>query len=461
MSTPPRWSGPTSRPTDSVGAQDIGSHDPAVFQGSGGGPIALSAALDLTLLAATVLFANGETTERTIEAAVRLAGVLGFRATLLPRWGELTVRIDDGTASRAETVAADPISVDMGKVAATLSVIDQLGDGRLDANAARLALEGIRRRPPISLRRFATLAAAGAAALGVIFGASHPLSLVLIALSAGVGACLRRGLAGISHNAFIQPFSAALLAGVIGALAFDLQLSSALRLIAVCPCMILVPGPHLLNGTIDLARARIALGASRIGFASLVIVMICAGLLVGLAFGATTLPVFGLSYPVPLLYDVIAAGVAVAAYGTFFAMPWRMLPIPVLIGMVAHAARWVTISVVGGSVEVGALVACLLVGLVVTPIANRLRLPFAAFAFAAVVSLIPGVFLFRMGGGVVGLATLGAKASPGLLLGTIADAATAMLIMVAMALGLIFPKMLIEHFYPGTVVTRDLWHQSD
>ena len=59
----------------------------------------------------------------------------------------------------------------------------------------------------------------------------------------------------------------------------------------------------------------------------------------------------------PGKYDVIAAGVAVAAYSTFFAMPWRMVPIPVVIGMLAHAARWATISVAGASVETGALVA--------------------------------------------------------------------------------------------------------
>ena len=85
--------------------------------------------------------------------------------------------------------------------------------------------------------------------------------------------------------------------------------------------MVLVPGPHLLNGAIDLARARIALGASRILYACLIILMICTGLLAGLALGGVSLPVSGPSFLVPLLYDVIAAGIAVAAYGTFFAMP--------------------------------------------------------------------------------------------------------------------------------------------
>jgi len=95
---------------------------------------------------------------------------------------------------------------------------------------------------------------------------------------------------------------------------------------------------------------------------------------------------------------------------------------------------------------VGAFFACLFVGIVITPIADRLRLPFAAFAFASVVSLIPGVFLFRMGGGLVALAALGGKASPELLLASIADGSTAMFIMLSMAFGLILPKLVIEHF---------------
>jgi uncharacterized membrane protein YjjB (DUF3815 family) len=180
--------------------------------------------------------------------------------------------------------------------------------------------------------------------------------------------------------------------------------------------------------------------------------LICTGLLTGLSFGGVSLPASAPSYPVPLGYDVIAAGIAVAAYGTFFAMPWRMLPIPVAIGMLAHASRWAMISLAGASVQTGALIACLIVGIVITPIADRLRLPFAAFAFASVVSLIPGVYLFRMAAGLIDLVTLGQNASANVLLNTIADGATAMLITLAMAIGLIVPKMCIEYFYPGLAV---------
>jgi uncharacterized membrane protein YjjP (DUF1212 family) len=400
-------------------------------------------------LGANVLFENGQSTERTITTVARLGAALGYRAILFPRWGELSIRIDGPFGELLEIIGADPAGVDMNKVMAATKVIDGICDGRINAAAARSTLEEITRYPPVGVARFALLAAAGAAALGVIFGTVHWTGLVLIAVSAGLGACLRRWLAGISHNLFLQPFCAALLAGAIGAAAVRLQLSSALRLVAVCPCMVLVPGPHLLNGTIDLVRGRLPLGASRIGYASLIILMICAGLLAGLSFGGVSLPASsGPSFPVPFGYDVVAATVAVAAYGTFFAMPWRMLPIPILIGALAHACRWAVIAMGGGSVETGALVACLVVGTLVTPIADRLRLPFAAVGFAAVVSLIPGVFLFRMAGGFVELVAVGGKASPELLLSTVIDGMTAVLIFVAMAFGLIVPKMLIEHFYP-------------
>ena len=290
------------------------------------------------------------------------------------------------------------------------------------------------------------MAAAGAAALGVIFGTMHLLSLLLIALSAGAGACLRRWLATKSANLLVQPLCAALLAGVLGAISVRFQLSSVLRLVAVCPCMVLVPGPHFLNGGIDLFRGRIALGASRIAYASLITAMISAGLILGLALVGVSLPASGPTNSVPIEYDIVAAAVAVAAYGTFFAMPWQILPIPIVIGMLAHACHWMAISLAGTSAVTGTFLACLVVGILMTPIADYLRLPFAGLAFASVVSLIPGVFLFRMAGGLVDFVILGTKAPQDLLIQALTDGTTALLIFFAMGFGLIVPKMCIEHF---------------
>jgi uncharacterized membrane protein YjjP (DUF1212 family) len=219
-------------------------------------PPPLPIALDLVRLSAKLLFANGQTTQKMVLALEQMAGTLGFKLTIYPNWGELIVRLEDDTRSGSESIAIEPAGVDLSKVSATMGVIFQICEGRIDTAAARMALAEISRAAPVSLVRFALLAAAGAAALGVIFGASHPVILALIALVAGVGACLRRWLAGLSHNLFVQPFGAALFAGITGAIAVHLQLSSPLRLVALCPCMILVPGPHILTGAMDVARAR-------------------------------------------------------------------------------------------------------------------------------------------------------------------------------------------------------------
>lgn len=276
----------------------------------------------------------------------------------------------------------------------TLKVFDKIRDSRIGIEAPRSDLEAVRQLPPSSLARFAVLA------------------------------------------------------GVVGAIVVHLHLGTLQDLVADRPCMVLVPGQHFLNGSIDIARAPIAVGAARLAYASLILLVICAGLLIGLFLGGATLPVSEPSYPLPLGYDVIAAGVAMAAFGTFFSMPWRMLPIPLLIGIFAHAAHWGDISVAGARVEIGALVACLIVGSIVAPIADRMRLPFAAVAFASIVSLMPSVFLSRMAEGLVGLIALEEKATPNLLLGTVADGATAFLIILAMALGLSLPRMRIGRTGP-------------
>jgi len=72
--------------------------------------------------------------------------------------------------------------------------------------------------------------------------------------------------------------------------------------------MVLVPGPHFLNGMLDLIRGRINLGAARLIYAVLVVVAISAGLLIGLALLGVSLPVEPAGRTVPLWHDVIAAG---------------------------------------------------------------------------------------------------------------------------------------------------------
>lgn len=402
--------------------------------------------------AAMALFVNGQTTERTIVAAQQLGEALGTALHVLPMWGELVVEID--RTSLAEITPATPLGVDMGRVLAVMNVVEQVCDGSLPPAEAHAALSTAANVPPVSALRFALFAAIAAAALGVIFGAHDPVTLLLIAASAGLGALVRRGLARLGGNPFAQPLCAAAIAGVVAAIVGRWDLAQAPSLVAFCPCMVLVPGPHILNGAIDLGRTRIALGIDRLAYAGMIVLMICIGVLAGLAVSAGTIPAAGSTAPVPLPADVIAAGCAVAGFGTFFSMPLRLLPFPIAAGMLAHAARWALISLAGANVAAGALVACLLVGVIVTPVVDRLRLPFAAVAFSAVVSMMPGFFLFQAANSLVSLVALAPHASAALVTNVVANGATAFLIVLAMTFGLILPRMLFGRFLPAPARRR-------
>ena len=400
---------------------------------------------------AGLLYVNGQTTRSMIERVERLAKALGYSAELFPHWGEIIIRVarlGEPNVQRIVPVGGAPVGVDMNKVMKALQVVDAVTGGRLDVAGASAALQDVARLSPVSTLRFVAFAGIGAGALGVIFGAERPPELVLIGLSGAAGALARRLIAARGGGALIQLLCAGLLAGLVAALTLSFAPTANAYLVALCPCMVLMPGPHFLNAALDFAHLRMALGQARFGFGMLLTLLICVGLIAGLSVARQGLPPPDPVVPTPLAFDVLAAGLAVAAYGAFFSMPWRALPIPVLIGMFAHACRWFALSS-GASAALGALIACAIVGALVTPIANRLHLPFAGFAFASVVSLIPGAYLFRLAAELAAVMNAGAGGNVQLLMGPFEDGVTAGAILLAMGLGLSLPKLLMEGLFPA------------
>src|SRR5262249_5049686 len=254
-------------------------------------------------------------------------------ATIIPRWGELVLQAEDGDAGLVSVGDADPTGVDMHRVASTMRAVDELSAGCLTPVAAMDAVGRISTAAPASTWMFTLADAVAAVTVAVLFGVQHLAAATLIFLSAGAGSILRRRVTSYSANIFLPPFSAALLAGIVGALAVRYDLSSTLRLHAACPCVCLGPGPHVLNGAPELMHGRIHVGANRLIYAGLVIVAISTGLLAGLALLGVSLPVDPSSRSLQLWQDIIAAGLAVACYSVLFSAPFEMLPWPVAVGM--------------------------------------------------------------------------------------------------------------------------------
>jgi uncharacterized membrane protein YjjP (DUF1212 family) len=395
---------------------------------------------DLVRRVAAVLQDNGESTDDTLTTAAALGQALGVSVLVIPEWSDLHFQANTADKTLTSIQPTNPTNINMNRVVPALCMVDQVVSSRLGLAAAFDTLRTVSRAPPAPTWLFTLAAVAGGAALSVLFGVEHVTTVALIALSAALGAILRRAAARYSHNALLQPFCAALVAGIIGGLAVRFDLSTSLRLVALCPCLILVPGPHVLNGAMDLIAGRMSLGVSRLTYASMVLLTISVGLLAGLALSGESLPVDPPGRAVPVWADLIAAAVAVFAYSVYYSTPPRMWPWPVAVGALAHGLRFVTIVMFGASVAIGAFVACVFVGIVLAPVARRLHMPFAAVGFAAVVSMLPGSYLFRMASGLTQMGDSSAI-TPDLLGGTIADGVTATIIIVGMCIGVIVPKL--------------------
>jgi uncharacterized membrane protein YjjP (DUF1212 family) len=390
-------------------------------------------AIDIVIDAAVLLHVNGQSTGMTLTAVDRLNRGLSTTSTLIPAWASLLLA---GPRAATRVAAVSPTGISMRRVAAAMAVIDRAQDGPLDRDAVRRGLAAAQRESISNALIFSAACGTGAGALAVIFGAQHPLTVLVAAVSAALGGLVRRGVGRLGVGILTQAFAAALVAGLIGVAAVHLRVDDALGLVVLCPAMVLVPGPHILNGALDLLALRMTLGIARLGYAALILAAIAAGLILGLAADGRSLAVVGTSATVPLYVDVIAAGIAAGSYPVFFSMPYSMIGWPVAVGMLAHAVHWWALTVGQVDIATAALLSCLIAGILLVPMSHYLRMPFAAIGFASVVALVPGVYVYRMLSGLVQFAHL---PTSDLLTSLTSDGATAVLVIAGMSTGLAVP----------------------
>jgi uncharacterized membrane protein YjjP (DUF1212 family) len=342
-------------------------------------------------------------------------------------------------------------------------ILDELRRDKLDASAALARLDAVEAATPRHSRWLATLVlGAAAACLAGLLGADVAAAAVA-GLATGLGLLARQELEHRHFSLLTLPLTAALIGAVLGGLAIQLDWTRTPELVLIVPALMLVPGPHLINGLLDLIDNHLPMSLSRLGLAAGILLASGLGVVLGVEL---TLP-----GPLPeqggnadhlnLASDMVLAGIVTCGFAVFYNTAWRQLWMAVLGGMAGHGLRFLALEA-GGSLEAATFLGGLTVGAVSAWMARSSRTPVAVIAFAGAVTMIPGLSLYRALAGVLKMARLPDIMDTKTVVETLGNAFQGCLVVSGLALGLIVGARVVlaltqkQDLPRGSRVDRDL-----
>lgn len=314
-------------------------------------------------------------------------------------------------------------------------ILAQTRAGRLDPPDALDRLRTVEADTPRHPRWLAcvTLGAA-AAALARLLGADVAAAAVA-GVATGIGLFARQEFARRHFSMPALPFAAALIGAVAGGLAIRAGWTGTPDLVLVVPALMVVPGPHLINGLLDLIDNDLPMSLARLGLAVGILLAGAAGVALGVELTLPDPAVSESADPgrLTLFADAALAGIVTCGFAVFYNTAWRHLGLATLPGVIGHAARYAA-QEAGWGLLAATFLGGLKVGIVAALIARRHKTPVAVVAFAGAVIMIPGLTVYRAFGGVLRLARL---PDPDVLAAALGSALQATLVIGGLALGLI------------------------
>jgi uncharacterized membrane protein YjjB (DUF3815 family) len=311
--------------------------------------------------------------------------------------------------------------------------------GRLDPAAALAAMRTVEADTPRHPRWLsAPVLGLAAAALARLLGADGGAAGVAGAATA-VGLLVRQELGRREFSLLGLPFAAAFIGAVAGGLAIRLGWTGTPDLVLVVPALMLIPGPHLINGLQDLIDNDLPMSLARFGLAAGILFAGAAGVALGVELT--------LSDPAPadrtadvgplsLATDASLAGIVTCGFAVFYNTAWRHLAMAMFPGMAGHGFRFLALEADYGLLA-ATFVGGLTVGMLSGLIAWRHRTPVAVIASAGAVTMIPGLSLYRALGGALRLARLPDRTDAATVTATLGHALQAGLVIGGLALGLV------------------------
>lgn len=318
-------------------------------------------------------------------------------------------------------------------------VLGQVRRGELGPSGALASIAGVEAVVPRHPRWLVALLLGVAAwSLAIILGADSSAAIGA-GLAAGLGLFARQEL-GRRHLALLLlPFTAALIGGLLGGLIGRMGWTQTPELALVVPALMLIPGPHLINGLLDLIDNYLPMSLARFGLAFGILFASAAGLAIGveltLPHGIPAHPALSSDH-LSLISDVVLAAIVTCGFAAFYNTTWQHLVLAMLGGMAGHGVRFVAMKV-GCSLEAATFLGGLTVGIVSGWIAASRAIPVAVIGFAGAVPMIPGLSIYRALGGAWRIARHAGATDPGTFEVALSNALEAALVVSALALGLL------------------------
>jgi uncharacterized membrane protein YjjP (DUF1212 family) len=311
--------------------------------------------------------------------------------------------------------------------------------GRLAPEAALSALRTVEADTPRYPRWLSAILLGLAAASFARLLRADGGATAVAGVATGLGLLARQEIGRRRFSPVASPFTAALIGAIAGGLAIRFGWTASPELVLIVPALMVVPGPHLINGLLDLFDNNLPMSLARFGLATGLLAAAAAGVALGVEL---TLP-----DPLPigqtdvaahlnLASDAALAGIATCGFAVFYNTAWRQLGTATLPGMIGHGLRFVILEA-GVGLVAASFLGGLAVGVIAAWVARWHRAPVAVMAFAGAATMIPGLSLYRAFAGAFRLARLPERADPDAVTAALSHAVQSCLVVGGLTLGLI------------------------
>lgn len=208
----------------------------------------------------------------------------------------------------------------------------------------------------------------------------------------------------------------------------------------ICAMLFIIPGFPFITSGIDLAKLDMRSGMERLAYAILVILVATMAawiMALILHLQPVDFPKICLTSEEQVIFRLLASFCGVFGFSIMFNSPPGLAAVAAGIGAVANTLRLEFVDLTGMTPAVAAFIGALTAGILASLIKNRAGYPRISVTVPSIVIMVPGLYLYR-GFYNLGMMSLSVSAS---------WFASAMLIVMALPLGLIFARILTDRSF--------------